>query len=117
MRCAFCADREWITDPCATSRGRRSTARPIGIEGLSKHVTEYPRLGATRPFEEICATGYIGGYTQVKEYVRQIRPAPPIDPVIRLETPLGLQAQVDCAEFRLLWGSASHCWSYWVIRR
>src|SRR6185437_16961663 len=48
--------------------------------------------------------GYIGGYTQVKEYVREVRPIPPPDPVVRFETPPGLQAQVDFAEFRLPWG-------------
>src|SRR5581483_1282363 len=43
-------------------------------------------------------------YTQVKEYVREVRPGPPVDPVVRFETPPGLQAQVDFAEFRLPWG-------------
>ena len=40
----------------------------------------------------------------MKEYVRQVRPTPPADPVVRFETPPGLQAQVDFAEFRLPWG-------------
>jgi transposase len=57
-----------------------------------------------RVFDEIRAAGYAGGYTQVKEYVRQVRPAPPPDPVVRFETPPGQQAQVDFAEFRLPWG-------------
>ena len=67
-------------------------------------LTEYPMLSATRILEEVRAAGYAGGYTQLKDYVRKIRPGPPPDPVVRFETPPGLQAQVDFAEFRLPWG-------------
>jgi transposase len=68
---------------------------------IETRLSEYPKLSATRLLEEIRAAGNDGGYTQVKEYVRQARPAPPIDPVVRFETPPGLQAQIDFAEFRL----------------
>jgi transposase len=71
---------------------------------IQTRLTEYPKLSATRLFDEVRAAGYAGGYTQVKEYVRQIRPGPPADPVVRFETSPGLQAQVDFAEFRLPWG-------------
>lgn len=67
-------------------------------------LAEYPKLSATRLRDEIQAAGYAGGYTQVKEYVRQVRPMPVPDPVVRFETPPGWQAQVDFAEFRLPWG-------------
>jgi transposase len=73
-------------------------------EIIQARLGEYPRLSATRLFDEIRAAGYAGGYTQVKEYVREVRPIPPPDPVVRFETPPGLQAQVDFAEFRLPWG-------------
>src|SRR4051812_16654048 len=74
--------------------------RPI----IDTRLAEFPKLTATRLFEEIRAAGYVGGYTQVKQYVRQVRPAPVPDPVVRFETPAGHQAQVDFAEFRLPWG-------------
>ncbi len=74
--------------------------RPI----IDTRLAEFPKLTATRLFDEIRAAGYAGGYTQVKEYVRQVRPAPVPDPVVRFETPPGHQAQVDFAEFRLPWG-------------
>lgn len=67
-------------------------------------LSEYPRLTATRLHDEIRAAGYDGGYTQLKEYVRQVRPTAPADPVVRFETAPGLQAQVDFAEFHLPWG-------------
>jgi transposase len=65
---------------------------------------EYPKLSATRLFDEIRAAGYAGGYTQVKEYVRKVRPMPPPDPVARFETPPGLRPQVDFTAFRRPWG-------------
>jgi transposase len=71
---------------------------------IETRLSEYPRLSATRLFDEVRAAGYDGGYTQVKEFVRQIRPTPPLGPVVRFETPPGLQAQVDFSEFRLPWG-------------
>jgi len=45
-----------------------------------------------------------GGYTQVKDCVREMRPRPAPRPVVRFETPPGHQGQVDFAEFRLPWG-------------
>ena len=74
--------------------------RPI----IDMRLAEFPKLTATRLFDEIRSAGYAGGYTQVKEYVRQVRPAPVPDPVVRFETPPSHQAQVDFAEFRLPWG-------------
>jgi transposase len=71
---------------------------------IDTRLAEFPKLTATRLFDEIRAAGYVGGYTQVKEYVRRVRPAPVPDPVVRFETPPGHQAQVDFAEFRLPWG-------------
>jgi transposase len=73
--------------------------RPI----IDARLQAYPLLSAVRLHEEIKAAGYSGSYTQVKEYVRQVRPVV-VDPVIRFETPPGHQAQVDFAHFRLPWG-------------
>ena len=80
----------------------RKTDRYRGI--IQVRLAEYPQLSATRLYEEVQAAGYTGGYSQVKEYVREVRPQPPPDPVVRFETPAGLQGQVDFAEFRLPWG-------------
>jgi excisionase family DNA binding protein len=71
---------------------------------IDARLSEFPRLTATRLLEEIRAAGYVGGYTQLKDYVRGARPAPPPDPVVRFETPPGHQGQVDFAEFHLPWG-------------
>jgi transposase len=73
-------------------------------EIILARLAEYPKLTAARLHDEVRAAGYEGGYTQVKDYVRQVRPVPAADPVVRFETPPGLQAQIDFAEFRLPWG-------------
>jgi len=64
----------------------------------------YPKLSAIRLCKEVKAVGYEGSYTRVKDYVRQVRPRPPEDPLIRFETSPAEQAQVDFAHFRLPWG-------------
>jgi len=98
-------DRDWDNAPVQyTPRPavvcKVDAFRPI----IEARLAEFPKLTAMRLFDEIRAAGYDGGYTQVKECVRRVRPAPTPDPVVRFETPPGHQAQVDFAEFRLPWG-------------
>ena len=71
---------------------------------VQARLEQFPKLSAVRLYEEIKAAGYEGGYTQLKEFVRAVRPTPRVDPVVRFETPPAHQAQVDFAEFRLPWG-------------
>lgn len=98
-------DRELDNEPVRYA-ARPAVARKIDRyrEIIQCRLAEFPMLSATRLHDEIRAAGYAGGYTQVKEYVRAVRPRRPEDPVVRFETPPGLQAQVDFAEFRLPWG-------------
>lgn len=74
----------------------------VGI--IQSRLGEFPKLSAVRLFDEITAAGYQGGYTQVKEYVREVRPKRAPEPVVRFETDPGKQAQVDFAHFRFPWG-------------
>ena len=71
---------------------------------IEARLTAYPELSSVRLLDEIRAAGYAGGYSQLKAYVRRVRPMPPPEPVIRFETPAGRQAQVDFARFRMPWG-------------
>ena len=41
---------------------------------IVSRLADYPELTAMRLFEEIKASGYAGCYTQVKQYVRKVRP-------------------------------------------
>ncbi|HKW00702.1 MAG TPA: IS21 family transposase [Vicinamibacterales bacterium] len=71
---------------------------------IDMRLAAYPALSAVRLLAEIRAAGFAGSYTQLKAYVRQVRPTPPPEPVIRFETPAGRQAQVDFARFSFSWG-------------
>jgi transposase len=71
---------------------------------VDARLAEFPELTAVRLFAEVQAAGYGGSLTQLKRYVRRIRPTPPPEPVRRFETPPGQQAQVDFARFRVPWG-------------
>jgi transposase len=69
---------------------------------IHERLEAFPRLSAVRLFAECQAAGYTGGISQLKQYVRALRPAP--EPVVRYETVPGHQAQVDFAHCRLPWG-------------
>ena len=71
---------------------------------INTRLDAYPKLTAQRLFEEVRAAGYEGGYSRLSEYVRQVRPREPADPVVRYETPAGRQGQVDFGSFSLPWG-------------
>ena len=71
---------------------------------IEARLAAYPELSAVRLLDEIRAAGYAGGYSQLKAFVRRVRPTPIPEPVIRFETPAGRQAQVDFARFRFPWG-------------
>jgi transposase len=71
---------------------------------VETRLAAYPELSAVRLLAEIRAAGFAGSYTQLKEFVRQVRPTTPAQPVIRFETPAGRQAQVDFARFSFPWG-------------
>jgi len=58
------------------------------------------RLNATVLMREIQARGYDGGITQLKEFLREIRPKTPQEPIIRFETEPGQQLQIDFVDFR-----------------
>jgi transposase len=53
-----------------------------------------------RLFEEVRAAGYPGSHTQLKVFVRRVRPRPEPQPIVRFETPPGHQGHVDFAEVR-----------------
>ena len=71
---------------------------------LETRLATYPELSAVRLFDEIRAAGYAGGITQLRDYVAGVRLRPEPEAVVRFETPPGLQAQVDFADFRFPWG-------------
>jgi transposase len=71
---------------------------------IETRLAAFPQLSAVRLLAEIRAAGFEGSYTQLKEFVRRVRPVPAPEPVVRFETPAGRQAQVDFARFAFPWG-------------
>ena len=71
---------------------------------IDARLSAYPELSAVRLFAECAAAGYTGSLTQLKGYVRQVRPRSEPPPIIRFETAPGHQAQVDFAEVKFPWG-------------
>ncbi len=73
-------------------------------ELIEVRLEEFPKLSAKRLFDEVCGAGYDGGYSRVRDYVREVRPRAPQEAPVRFETPAGHQGQVDFGTFRLPWG-------------
>ena len=94
-------------DTTAVQYGPRRS-RPTKLDAykaiIETRLAAYPELSAVRWLAEIRAAGFAGSYTQLKEFVRQVRPTAPAEPVIRFETPAGRQGQVDFARFVFPWG-------------
>lgn len=113
--------RRWIAvgdvdrDPAAVAYGPRA-AVPTKLDPykplIRERLTTYPELTAVRLFDEVRAAGYTGSLTQLKVFVRQVRPHPAPEPLVRFETPPGHQAQVDFARFPLPWGVR---WGLFVV--
>jgi transposase len=69
---------------------------------LRQRVVAYPGLTASRLLREIKEHGYGGGYTAVTDFLREVRPSPMPPFEVRFETPPGEQAQVDFAQFQVI---------------
>lgn len=67
---------------------------------LRERIAAFPELTGSRLHREIRDLGYAGGYTVVKDFLREVRPRLPAGFEVRFETPPGRQAQVDFAHFR-----------------
>jgi transposase len=85
-------------------------------ETLQQLLEKYPRITGQRLFEEVCAAGYDGGISILRDRLRSLRPAPKKTPVIRFETEPGLQGQMDWSPYTIKFlktGKAEvQCFSY-----
>jgi transposase len=86
-------------------------ARPTKLTPFERYLREriaaVPELTGSRLYRELREMGYAGGYTVLKDFLRQVRPRPTAGFEIRFETPAGHQAQVDFAHFRTVFTDES----------
>ena len=66
---------------------------------LHERVAAWPELSGARLLREVRERGYVGGITQLNDFLRSVRPPPVAAFEVRFETPAGRQAQVDFAHF------------------
>jgi transposase len=68
---------------------------------LKERLAAYPGLTAVRLWREVKERGYAGGYSVLRDCVRNLRPPRTAGFEVRFETPPGEQAQVDFAHFEV----------------
>lgn len=93
-----------LDQPVRRTRARRVSKLDPYKPIIDTRLATYPELSGVRLWAEVRAAGYVGGITQLRDYVQRVRPRPELEPIVRFETPAGLQAQVDFADFRFPWG-------------
>jgi transposase len=87
--------------PLPTLSPRRSKLDPY-MGFLLDVLEKYPKLQASRLWQMLCARGYDGGDSRVRELVRLVRPSPQAEAYLRLAMLPGEQGQVDWAHFGTL---------------
>lgn len=91
------------------------TPRPSKLDPyrdfIAQVVDDYPDIHATRLLEKLQAQGFDGKYTIVRTCLNEVRPKPKKRASQRVETPPGLQGQVDWSPYALEDGTPFHALS------
>jgi transposase len=92
-------------DAPPASLGRPAIRRGSQLDEFQVHIerllARYPRITATRVWEELKSLGYRGGYTILGQRVRELRKQPTKPLTVRFESAPGAQAQMDWSVYDL----------------
>lgn len=88
--------------PAYGPRKPRATVIDPFTAYLRERVVAYPGLSGRRLLRELKDRGYAGGYTAVTDFLRDVRPTSEQGFEVRFETAPGEQAQVDFAQFQVI---------------
>jgi transposase len=105
----LCLDRKTVRSAIAKGleppKYKTRTPRPRITDPFEPYLKErlaaYPGLTAVRLWREVKERGYAGGYSVLRNCVRDLRPPRTAGFEVRFETPPGQQAQVDFAHFEV----------------
>ncbi len=86
---------ESVTPELPRPAKKRSSKLDDFAETIGQLLGRYSDMTVTRILEELQRQGYTGGYTILRERVKQLRIEPKKPLVVRFETSPGLQAQMD----------------------
>jgi transposase len=87
--------------PALPTRRRRASALDAYDAAIRQWLQRYPDITVTRLLEELRAQSFTGHYTILRERVKELRPRPTREPVVRFETSMGSQAQMDYSTYDL----------------
>ena len=80
-----------LEPPIYRTRQPRPAKMALFHPYLRERVAAYPELTGSRLHREIRDLGYAGGYTAVKDFLRNVRPTTSAGFEVRFETPPGFQ--------------------------
>lgn len=86
--------------PPKPRKSRESLVDPYEAT-LRDYLERYPDMSVVRLLEEVRARGYTGGYTVLRQRIKQLRKQCHRPPVERFETGPGVQAQMDWATYTI----------------
>jgi transposase len=89
-----------ILTPKRRQTPRKSKLDPF-LPAMKELLEEYPNITGQRLYEELRVQGYPGGISILWDRLRTLRPTPKRDPVMRFETDVGLQGQMDWSPYTI----------------